>query len=87
MRRSVFAVLAALVCAPNIAHAVCGFDVAPGEGQQLVADATQVVLMRKGPRTVLSQRTGTTMLPLFISPGTFLLPIHRPLASRTPTDT
>ncbi len=37
------------------ADAFCGFYVAPGEGQ-LFADATQVVLMRKGTRTVLSMQ-------------------------------
>src|SRR5262249_57847900 len=37
------------------AHAFCGFYVT-GSDQQLVADATQVVLMRKGTRTVLSMQ-------------------------------
>jgi hypothetical protein len=55
MRRSLLAVVVALVCAPQAAEAFCGFYVAPGENQ-LVADATQVVLMRKGTRTVLSMQ-------------------------------
>jgi hypothetical protein len=37
------------------AEAFCGFYVA-GSGEQLVNDATQVVLMRKGTRTVLSMQ-------------------------------
>jgi hypothetical protein len=41
--------------APGAADAFCGFYVSPGEGQ-LTADATQVVLMRKGTRTVLSMQ-------------------------------
>jgi len=46
----------AIAClAPRAADAFCGFYVAPGENQ-LVADATQVVLMRKGTRTVLSMQ-------------------------------
>jgi hypothetical protein len=49
------AVVVAVVCAPVAAEAFCGFYVAPGESQ-LVADATQVVLMRKGTRTVLSMQ-------------------------------
>ena len=48
--------VAAIAClAPRAAEAFCGFYVAPGESQ-LVADATQVVLMRKGTRTVLSMQ-------------------------------
>lgn len=46
---------AALLGAPSEAQAFCGFYVA-GSGQQLAADATQVVLMRKGTRTVLSMQ-------------------------------
>ncbi|MEO8842628.1 MAG: DUF2330 domain-containing protein [Kofleriaceae bacterium] len=37
------------------AHAFCGFYVS-GSGQKLTADATQVVLMRDGTRTVLSMQ-------------------------------
>src|SRR6266436_6976189 len=48
------AFLAAL-CAARTAHAFCGFYVA-GSDQQLVNDATQVVLMREGTRTVLSMQ-------------------------------
>ncbi|MBL0215766.1 MAG: DUF2330 domain-containing protein [Myxococcales bacterium] len=55
MRRSLLALIVALVLAPGAAEAFCGFYVAPGENQ-LVADATQVVLMRKGTRTVLSMQ-------------------------------
>ena len=55
MRRAVIAIAAALASAPGAAHAFCGFYVT-GSDQQLVADATQVVLMRKGTRTVLSMQ-------------------------------
>jgi hypothetical protein len=56
MKRAVIvAAIAAIALAPNVASAFCGFYVSPGE-QQLVADATQVVLMRKGTRTVLSMQ-------------------------------
>src|SRR5215471_6387036 len=55
MRRAVIAIAAALAAAPSAAHAFCGFYVT-GSDQQLVADATQVVLMRKGTRTVLSMQ-------------------------------
>ncbi len=51
--RKLLATLAILCAAPSAADAFCGFYVAPGD-QQLAADATQVVLMRKGTRTVLS---------------------------------
>jgi MYXO-CTERM domain-containing protein len=40
---------------PSIASAFCGFYVAGGD-QQMFNDATQVVLMRKGTRTVLSMQ-------------------------------
>ncbi|HET7502817.1 MAG TPA: DUF2330 domain-containing protein [Kofleriaceae bacterium] len=46
---------AALASAPGAASAFCGFYVT-GSDQQLVADATQVVLMRKGTRTVMSMQ-------------------------------
>src|SRR5215510_4259262 len=55
MRRAVIAAVAALVCAPSAAHAFCGFYVT-GSDSQLVADATQVVMMRKGTRTVLAMQ-------------------------------
>ncbi|HEX8112360.1 MAG TPA: DUF2330 domain-containing protein, partial [Kofleriaceae bacterium] len=55
MRRAVIAIAAALASAPSAAHAFCGFYVT-GSDQQLLADATQVVLMRKGTRTVLSMQ-------------------------------
>jgi len=56
MRNIAIAVVVAVgVCAPHAAEAFCGFYVSPGENQ-LVADATQVVLMRKGTRTVLSMQ-------------------------------
>ena len=43
----------ALVAAPSVAGAFCGFYVDDG-GEQLVSNATQVVLMRHGTTTVLS---------------------------------
>ena len=55
MTRGILALVMALVCAPRMAAAFCGFYVAGGN-QQLAADATQVVLMRKGTRTVLSMQ-------------------------------
>ena len=55
MRRAIIAIAAALASAPGAAHAFCGFYVT-GSDQQLVADATQVVLMRKGTRTVMSMQ-------------------------------
>src|SRR6185312_10823018 len=45
----------ALALAPATAHAFCGFYVA-GSNQQMFNDATQVVLMRMGTRTVLSMQ-------------------------------
>ncbi|MDQ3334566.1 MAG: DUF2330 domain-containing protein [Myxococcota bacterium] len=47
--------MALLLCVPRVASAFCGFYVT-GSDQQLAADATQVVLMRKGTRTVLSMQ-------------------------------
>ena len=44
-----------LACIPATADAFCGFYVSPGD-QPLLADATQVVLMRSGTRTVLSMQ-------------------------------
>jgi hypothetical protein len=55
MSKALIAAIAALVCAPSTASAFCGFYVT-GSDQQLVADATQVVLMRKGTRTVLAMQ-------------------------------
>ncbi len=40
---------------PVVAHAFCGFYVS-GSNQEMFNDATQVVLMRKGTRTVLSMQ-------------------------------
>ncbi len=47
--------LCAALAVPRAAHAFCGFYVA-GSGDQLVNDATQVVLMRDGTRTVLAMQ-------------------------------
>ena len=55
MRTAVIAAAVALASAPGTASAFCGFYVA-GSSEQLTADATQVVLMRKGTRTVLSMQ-------------------------------
>ncbi len=44
-----------LIAATTSAHAFCGFYVSGGD-QQMFNDATQVVLMRKGTRTVLSMQ-------------------------------
>jgi hypothetical protein len=53
--RSVTIALAIAVAAPSAAHAFCGFYVAGGD-QKMFNDATQVVLMRQGTRTVLSMQ-------------------------------
>jgi len=55
MKRWVISIVMAVVCLPQDADAFCGFYVS-GSNQQLAADATQVVLMRKGTRTVLSMQ-------------------------------
>ena len=55
MKRWAISIVLATVCLPRIADAFCGFYVT-GSDRQLVADATQVVLMRKGTRTVLSMQ-------------------------------
>src|SRR5215813_2727282 len=47
--------LAALVATAGTAHAFCGFYVA-GSDKKMFADATNVVLMRDGTRTVLSMQ-------------------------------
>jgi hypothetical protein len=52
---SVAALLGGFAAAPRIAHAFCGFYVS-GADKELFADATQVVLMRDGTRTVLSMQ-------------------------------
>jgi hypothetical protein len=49
------AIAVALSLVPSLASAFCGFYVAGGD-QQMFNDATQVVLMRKGTRTVLSMQ-------------------------------
>jgi hypothetical protein len=53
MRLAIAAVLAC--AAPSVAHAFCGFYIDPG-GNEMVNNATQVVLMRQGTRTVLSMQ-------------------------------
>ena len=55
MRRLVVFVLAALGAGVQAAHAFCGFYVS-GSDKKLFNDATQVVLMRDGTRTVLSMQ-------------------------------
>jgi len=52
---SLVAGVLALAAAPRTADAFCGFYVAGGD-QQMFNDATQVVLMRSGTRTVLSMQ-------------------------------
>ena len=49
------AVVTSAVAAPRAAHAFCGFYVA-GSDAKMFNDATQVVLMRQGTRTVLSMQ-------------------------------
>ncbi|HET9987253.1 MAG TPA: DUF2330 domain-containing protein [Kofleriaceae bacterium] len=49
------ALVAAAVTVPVAAHAFCGFYVS-GAGDQMFNNATQVVLMRSGTRTVLSMQ-------------------------------
>ena len=55
MLKAGIAVAAALAASAGIAHAFCGFYVS-GSGQKLFNDATEVVLMRDGTRTVLSMQ-------------------------------
>ncbi|TMQ05186.1 MAG: DUF2330 domain-containing protein [Deltaproteobacteria bacterium] len=55
MIRPVLAALATLAATTATADAFCGFYVA-GSDQKMFNDATQVVLMRKGTRTVLSMQ-------------------------------
>ena len=52
---AITATLAASLCTTSVAHAFCGFYVAGGD-QKMFNDATQVVLMRMGTRTVLSMQ-------------------------------
>src|SRR5262249_4451434 len=49
------AVIAATCASAGTAHAFCGFYVS-GSGEKMFNDATQVVLMRQGTRTVLSMQ-------------------------------
>jgi len=53
MNRLVVPIVIALT--PSLAHAFCGFYVS-GSADKMFADATQVVLMREGTRTVLSMQ-------------------------------
>ena len=55
MRALTVALALATAILPRTADAFCGFYVA-GSGEKLVNDATQVVLMRKGTRTVLAMQ-------------------------------
>lgn len=54
-RFAAFALLALFFLVPSFANAFCGFYVG-GAGGQLFNDATQVVMMREGTRTVLSMQ-------------------------------
>jgi hypothetical protein len=54
-RLSVIAFVSALVVGHTAAHAFCGFYVSPS-GEKMFADATEVVLMRSGTRTVLAMQ-------------------------------
>jgi len=49
------AALCALLAAPSVADAFCGFYI-DTQGSEMVNNATQVVLMRQGTRTVLSMQ-------------------------------
>ena len=49
------AVVVAMACAPTAAHAFCGFYI-NGAGTEMFNNATEVVLMRSGTRTVLSMQ-------------------------------
>ncbi|MBA2541089.1 MAG: DUF2330 domain-containing protein, partial [Deltaproteobacteria bacterium] len=49
------AALCALLTAPSVANAFCGFYI-DTQGSEMVNNATQVVLMRQGTRTVLSMQ-------------------------------
>src|SRR5262245_25903118 len=53
--KTTLVVVAALLAAPRVADAFCGFYVATGDAP-MYSDATQVVLMRNGTRTVLAMQ-------------------------------
>ncbi|HEX7842235.1 MAG TPA: DUF2330 domain-containing protein [Kofleriaceae bacterium] len=53
--RSGIVAAAVALCAPGAAHAFCGFYI-NGAGGEMFNNATQVVLMRQGTRTVLSMQ-------------------------------
>ncbi|MBS2014483.1 MAG: DUF2330 domain-containing protein [Deltaproteobacteria bacterium] len=53
--RLVIFVVVAILGSPSVAHAFCGFYVS-GADTKLVAEATQVVLMREGTRTVIAMQ-------------------------------
>ena len=55
MRALWLGVLACALGAPRLSQAFCGFYVSGADGK-LFSDATQVVLMREGTRTVLSMQ-------------------------------
>ena len=55
LNKTLSGVALALAAGAGSAHAFCGFYVS-GSGQKLTNDATQVVLMRDGTRTVLSMQ-------------------------------
>ena len=55
MRSAALVTLALVLASPHRAAAFCGFYVAGGD-QKMFNDATQVVLMRMGTRTVLSMQ-------------------------------
>jgi MYXO-CTERM domain-containing protein len=55
MSRSGIVAAAVALCAPSAAHAFCGFYI-NGAGGEMFNNATQVVLMRQGTRTVLSMQ-------------------------------
>jgi len=54
-RLGIAAAVVASLCAPTVAHAFCGFYI-NGAGGEMFNNATQVVLMRNGTRTVLSMQ-------------------------------
>ncbi len=55
MRRLTGLLIATALLAPSVAHAFCGFYI-NGAGGEMFNNATQVVLMRSGTRTVLSMQ-------------------------------
>jgi MYXO-CTERM domain-containing protein len=55
MNRSGIVTAAIALCVPSAAHAFCGFYI-NGAGGEMFNNATQVVLMRQGTRTVLSMQ-------------------------------